>query len=168
MSQENDLLKTQRDALLDGRKRQVAAQDATTAADVKHDADTQKTVLAAALLGANNGGQQNEVVQALLLELLGSIRSDKADKAKAHDTFMAERNAMHLAQVENLKNSKAQTERNQKWCNHRKDNGKSVVGGQQLYNGHMALLCGHCYKEFDENTCPPDLMPRGEECGLVA
>lgn len=53
----------------------------------------------------------------------------------------------------------------QNMCAHKKPNGFTAVAGQRLNNGHYALICQYCYKEFDETTIPFMLRPAQELIG---
>lgn len=155
----------QKQALADGLLRKKAASAALDEEARKDEATHSQMTAAAVLLSASGSSTGSSLQNELLAELLGSLRKERADKEASVVQKTEERNRMHLAQVENLKQSKANHDRAQLVCDHRKEDGRTRICGQRTSDNHLALLCNLCYKTFDEATVPPHLMPRGEFIG---
>jgi hypothetical protein len=49
-------------------------------------------------------------------------------------------------------------QRAQEYCPHRKEDGRSRIGGQRLSNGVVLFLCQYCGKEWRGQELPPGLQ----------
>lgn len=145
-----------------------ARNDAAIAQQASVTEDQQRTVAALGVLQAAGGlgaGTQSDlqaqVLQALLENLQHDMAKKRAKEAEDENNLLR----LMLARADSIKHEKAQRENTQRVCDHRKENGHSRICGQKVSNGHVALLCNLCYREFDENNCPPHLMVSNEFIG---
>lgn len=136
--------------------------------EVTRNASSTKQATVALLGNALSGGttgDTNPLLQQVLLKLLDNLNRESEEKEAKNLEARDQQNRLRAAQVSNIKQEKARRENTQRACSHLKENGKTRIGGQKLSNGHVALFCSFCYKEFDETTIPPHLLPNGEHIG---
>jgi hypothetical protein len=125
-------------------------------------------LMAAAVLASNGGGQTNEEVQGLLLELLRDVQAKRTEERQK-----AERMAMQA--VETTKEATAEQRRKQSACNHRKQDNVStrLVGQHVTGTGQLVLTCQWCGKTYfnppdlekGQEGCPRDLLPSADAIG---
>jgi len=131
-----------------------------------------ETVMAAASLMNRSGKPKKEQedvqdeMQIMLAKYLGPILRNEAeridkDKAKALEFNESSRKlAETAAHHKNLE---------QDMCSHKKQDGRSRIGGQYLSNGTFMAICTWCQKHWslpaDNATFPKELMPSPEIIG---
>ncbi len=141
------------------RKEQVLAEEAADLNSKKQAAATLATLNTVAQAAPSD--LQNEVLATLLKSLQHDLSKKQAKEAEEEENLRR----LMLARADGIKHEKANREAAQNYCDHRKENGHTRIVGQKLSNNHLSLMCGYCYKEFDENSVPPHLRPSGDVVG---
>jgi hypothetical protein len=95
------------------------------------------------------------------------IQLRKLEKEEAVEADrIAQANSVRHATAGALKQRMARDAKAQEMCTHRKENGTTRIVGVRASSGMGVLLaCQNCAKEFDAQTCPPDLAPKAEHVG---
>ena len=155
----------QRDILvaMDAAQKVHARQEAADAEDSDL-GDRKKQALASMILQGGTGSADDLQKQALSM-LIESLSEDLSDKRKKKAAAEEEMRRLMLARTDGLKIEKARKQATQTACDHRKEDGRTRLGGQRLSNGHLVLMCGYCGKEYDETSVPPHLIPNGDWIG---
>jgi len=104
---------------------------------------------------------QNQVLATLLQSLQHDLSKKQAKEAEEEENLRR----LMLARADGIRHEKANREAAQNYCDHRKEDGRTRIVGQKLSNNHLSLMCGYCYKEFNEDSVPPSLRPSGDFIG---
>lgn len=91
-------------------------------------------------------------------ELVALLQRKLAREMQEEESKAEELRRLLEARSESFKLEIEGRQRAQEWCPHRKEDGRSRIGGQRLSNGVTLYLCQFCGKEWHGSELPPGLQ----------